>query len=208
MAHQKANGQINGLVGGMVFYESNGQKLVRSSPTKNDDSNTPAQQAHRNRFRATSTFLKPFRELVKTTFAGFPGKTNAFGAAMAYNMKFGFQRLALQEAIDPSLACISFGIVPLPHSIEVRRTIAGLEFTWDTTLMPGATDHDRVVPVISFDHPAPAIYDLRGTSRHLGRCVIEIPYAGVPVYAWLLVTSIRVKEVSNSIYLGKLGAAI
>ena len=208
MAHQKANGQINGLVGGMVFYESNGQKLVRSSPTKNDDSNTPAQQAHRNRFRATSTFLKPFRELVKTTFAGFPGKTNAFGAAMAYNMKFGFQRLALQEAIDPSLACISFGIVPLPHSIEVRRTIAGLEFTWDTTLMPGATDHDRVVPVISFDHPAPAIYDLRGTSRHLGHCVIEIPYAGVPVYAWLLVTSIRVKEVSKSIYLGKLGAAI
>jgi hypothetical protein len=74
--------------------------------------------------------------------------------------------------------------------------------------MPGANDHDQVVPVISFDHPAPAIYDLRGTSRHIGRCMIEIPYDGVPVYAWLLVTSIRGKEVSHSIYLGKLDAAI
>lgn len=34
MARQKTNGQISGLIGGVVFYESNGQQLVRSSSKK------------------------------------------------------------------------------------------------------------------------------------------------------------------------------
>ncbi|PZX12346.1 hypothetical protein LX69_02938 [Breznakibacter xylanolyticus] len=148
MARLSSQNNIKGAIGNLIFYESQGQKLVRTKPSDVLNPQTPAQQQHRMRFSAASRFLKPFRDIVNETFTTFGGKKSGHSAAMSYNMGFSMKGGYPDVTIDLHQAIISYGNAVLPPGLSISKNEDLFELKWDTSAIDGAHAYDKVIPVL------------------------------------------------------------
>lgn len=186
MARLSSQNNLKGAIGNLIFYESQGQMLVRTKPSKVKNPQTPAQQQHRMRFAAASRFLKPFRDVVNETFTSFSGKSSGYGAAMSYNMGFGMKGGYPDVAIDYTKALISYGNAVLPALLALNGKGDAFELTWDPTPTEGAHPSDLVIPVLCGDSWQRAIA-LEGAYRREGKCTIKLPNGYNSARCWVYV---------------------
>ncbi|TAJ00329.1 hypothetical protein DMA11_24855, partial [Marinilabiliaceae bacterium JC017] len=59
----------SGSLGPVVVYSMYGRSYVRSKPSQYRDKKSPAQLAQRQKFQLILNFLRPFKDLIRITFA-------------------------------------------------------------------------------------------------------------------------------------------
>lgn len=193
MARLSMQNNIKGAIGNLIFYESQGQMLVRTKPSRVKNPQTPAQQQHRMRFAAASRFLKPFRDVVNETFTTFAGKKNGYSAAMSYNMAFAMKGAYPDVAIDHNLTMISYGNAVLPKGLSLGKNGDFFELKWETATAEGAHAHDRVILVLCGNNWHRAL-QLDGAERKAGSCMFKIPHGYVSADCWVYVKAADVNR--------------
>jgi hypothetical protein len=120
----------SGRVGPVIIYQRNGKDYMRSMPEQYRDRKSEKQLRQRQRMKLVHSFLRPFAELIRISYAsGAIGRT-AFQAAQSYLLKNAIDGEYPDQYINPVKAMLSIGPLSLPREPSVRRTPTGLTFGW------------------------------------------------------------------------------
>ena len=169
------NGNISGLIGGIVGYTMNGENIIRTAPKKRSNW-TDRQLSNRLRFSKLSSFWRQF----KYTPVGQIWKVadekrranNLF--VQANSAAFGFEG----EIIDPQFLHFSAGRLPLPHKFAakpVEGESGKVEVSWmdDPKRWLSRPDDELMMMIANgdkFDGPIAT-----GFIRKKEKAVIELP---------------------------------
>jgi len=195
-----------GSIAGMVIYTVEGKTYARSCPEQYHDRKSIAQLSQRRRLILVMDFLKPFKELLKFTFPGEPGKRNGYFAAKSYNLKHGVKGEYPGIQIHKQKALLCHGPVPLPSSIVMAHHENGLLLEWDTIIADssGAPDDTLVViAVLVYSHVSE--YQFTGVKRQTGHYLWQpdLPLDGGGVNVWVAFRRSDQVMMSDSCFLGE-----
>ncbi|TAJ13727.1 hypothetical protein DMA11_07655 [Marinilabiliaceae bacterium JC017] len=170
----------------LVVYQMFGNTYVRTRPGKYRDRKSPAQLAQRQKMQLVTTFLRPFKELLRITFASEAQGRTAYHAAKSYNLKHGLCGEYPHQAIDSDKALLSYGPLNLPQEIKVTRQSGGLLFEWEKNLGDSAASDTLLVMAFN---PLTLQMDYRftGIHRNTGNCLWNTPLSqsGDELEVWL-----------------------
>lgn len=195
-----------GSIGGMVIYTVDGKTYARSRPDEVNDPKTPAQLAQRRRMVLVMDFLKPFKELLKFTFPGEPGKRSGYFAAKSWNLKHGLKGTYPGILIDQEQALLCHGTVPLPTTVQVTRQAKGLFFIWSPEVNEGAGASDDTLLVIAgLTSSHESDYQFTGVKRNKGYYLWQpdLPMEGEEMNVWVAFRRSDQVAMSDSWYLGE-----
>lgn len=119
-----------GSIGNLVVYTMHGKDFVRSKPSKYTDRKSEAQLSQRAKMQVVTTFMKPFKELIRISYSA-----EAVGRAPYHAAKSEIMRNAVEGEypdfrIDKAAALLSKGPLPLPANMSVKVQDSELFFEW------------------------------------------------------------------------------
>ncbi|MCW3808082.1 DUF6266 family protein [Plebeiibacterium marinum] len=201
IANKGINGPVSGKVGSNVFYTVKGKNYIRTVPDIGSVKPTPKRLRQRQRLSLVTAFLKPFKDLVKITFAHITTGRSAYHTAQSLNMKNCIVGdVYPDQEIDYSKTILSTGNLQLPQKCSVKRVDSGLLFEWDgfdigtnDTLMVTFLDSSKVWSEYRFT--AATKYDKQ---YFWDACLDDDP-----VYVWMAFRSHNQQDMSDSVYLGQ-----
>ena len=197
------NGAITGTVGPSVFYKMYGKNYVRALPDekKVKVKATPARLRQQQRLSLVTAFLKPFKDLVKITFASVTKGRAPYHTAQSLNMKNCIIGDTYpDQEIDYSKTLLSAGNLELPKQCSVKRKGTGLLFEWDDFDDIGT---DTLV-VAYLDHTQSwSKYHFTGIAKYENSFYWEAHINEEPIRVWMAFRSHNQQDMSNSVYLGK-----
>lgn len=126
------NGGFSGKVGAVIGFQRFGQSYIRGLPRKRTAKVGAGEQANRDRFAVSQKWLKPLVEFLRIGFKGYAPTYQGFVAAKSYNSKHALKQDENNGNwfIDPFLALVSHGQLPLPHDITVSVEANEVVFGW------------------------------------------------------------------------------
>jgi hypothetical protein len=128
---QGINGPATGTIGPTVHYIMYGKHYARSLLDIRNYKNTPKRLTHQQRIALVQAFLKPFKELIRISFAPLSQGSAPYHVAKFYNLLKAIKGEAYpDQSIDLSKTLLSAGPVILPSDISVVRNDKGLYFQW------------------------------------------------------------------------------
>lgn len=195
-----------GAIAGMVIYTVQGKTYARSLPDQYNDRKSTAQLAQRRRMVLVMDFLKPFKELLRFTFPGEPGKRCGYFAAKSYNLRNGLKGEYPGIQINKQTALLCHGPVPVPIQMEVVRLGDALLFEWDTILSDSAGAPDDTLVVMArqvLSHASD--YQFTGVKRQTGRYLWQpdLPVDGGEAKVWVAFRRSDQVVMSDSCFLGE-----
>ena len=159
-----------GSIGKVVVYSMFGKTYMRSRPAEYNDCKSPAQLAQRQKMKVVTDFLKPFQDLIRTSFAGVAVGRAPYHEAKSYIMKHAVEGEYPDQRINISAVLLSMGSVMLPGYVDLTMQQDGILFTWDNaTNRNNAKDSDTLV-VITQDKKTKLVdYQFTGVKRYDGK---------------------------------------
>jgi len=198
---QGINGPASGKIGPTVHYTMYGKHFVRSLPATGSYKQTPERQKQQQRMALVQAFLKPFKELIRLSFAPVAVNNAPYHVAKSYNLRYAITGDTYpDQTIDFNKVYLSVGSLDLPDEYSVQRSEGGLLFTWS-----GGNDQsvDTLLVVMYNDDKNSVAYQFTGVRRSRASFFWDIDLGSEGVHVWIAFRSIDEKEMSNSLYLGK-----
>lgn len=103
-------GYTQGGAGNVVVSNWKGSAYLRSKSTKFNTTQTPAQEAHRAKFKLMMQTLKRAKSIIDLGFQNFTQKQSSINAAMSANMRTAFAGEFPELSIDFTQLKLSVGV--------------------------------------------------------------------------------------------------
>lgn len=192
-----------GSIGPVVIYKMYGKTYMRSKPDKYRDRKSPAQLAQRRKLTLSLEFLRPFKKLLRVTYAHEAVGRSAFQAAQSYNLKNAIQGDYPEQTINPAKALLSVGKVILPESITLTKKENGLLFEWAPGYTEQAARKDTLVVMARIREQHFTDYRFTGARREDNAYLwpTELFKHGA-LDVWIAFRGYQEDDMSNSKYLG------
>lgn len=201
-------GATSGRISNMVFYELNGQEVVRGLGVKKTIKSRKvlAQNSNIKLLMQLFAKIKPF---IKAGFKNEAAGTiyNYHNLATSYNSKhaIGIVEDAPVLLYDQLLLCRGKGMPAKNAAVSLDPE--GLRFTWDIDLnLPWATNEDEAMLLALFPEVNEALFTTAGTARKTGTASLALPpsYRNLQMETYIAFASEDRELVSNSNYLGSI----
>jgi hypothetical protein len=192
----------SGKLGNLVFFRRLDKTYVRMRPERYRDRKSPAQLAQRQRMQAVNSFLKPFRGLIRITFAPEALGRTALHAAQSYNMRHALAGEYPDIHVDMNKVLLSTGPLPLPVDVSVSAQPDGLLIEWqnggeavgdrhyDTLVMMGYSQSAETA-----DYKFTEVYRKEG--RYLWKPALPLKENELPV-VWIAFRNLVQTEMSRN----------
>src|SRR6185503_10252964 len=134
------------------------------------------ERLNQDKFSKAHYWLHPLLDFIRIGFRGYSPKMEGFNAAKSYCLKNSFTGETAKQAIDPSLVQLSYGGLPLPSNINMKRSGDYLlEFSWDKKYN-GGNYYDQAM-LLAYDvETGHAEMQLTGQFRLTGADKLELPH--------------------------------
>jgi hypothetical protein len=198
------NGPVQGKVGSVIGSSWKGIPYVKGPYKKRTEKTSAKELANRHKFGVAQAWLQPVLNFVRQGFKGYSPTSEGFVAAKSWLLKYSFEGEGLGAYINPALAQLSFGDLPLSPDITVELTEAGeLLFTWSTAPVEGSSAKDQVM-LLAYDIENKFVAGtITGQFRNVGadRLVIR-KTKGYTYHLYMAFTADDRSRQSHSVYLG------
>jgi len=109
-----------------------GQPYLKTRPRKRSKKRGVNEKRNQDKFSQAHYWLQPLLDFVRVGFHGYSPTVEGFNAAKSFCLKNAFTGEAGKQKIDPSLVKLSYGDLPLPSNIKMKRSGDYLlQFSWD-----------------------------------------------------------------------------
>jgi hypothetical protein len=203
-------GGFSGTVGTVVGGNWNGIDYMRSRPTIRNSNPSTAQQVQKAKFAVAAQFLSSMKTLLMISFKDFGKKMTGHNSALSYTLKNAVKGVFPDFEIDYNLARIARGSLPNGSSVAAAATDPGkISFKWtDNTGTGIAKATDKAILVAYHAASKTATYTIGSAVRSAGLSVLDVSgLKGEDVETWIAFISDNGKDVSSSVYTGKLTVA-
>ncbi len=198
---QGINGPASGKVGATVHYMMYGKHFVRSLPDIRNYKQTPKRLRQQQRMILVQSFLKPFKELIKLSFASVAIGTAPYHVAKSYNLLHAIKGDEYPEQeIDLGKTFLSAGSLELPDVCTVQRTDDGLLFNWSGEK---GGQNDALLVIVYYPETNHVSYQFTGVKRYKTSFLWDVDLSAGNNHVWIAFRSKNEKEMSNSMYLGE-----
>jgi len=145
------NGSLVGRVGNIVGSTWKGIPYVKSRPVRRSKKATGGEAANREKFAMAQRWLSPLLDFVREGFRGYSLRAEGFVAAKSYLLRHAFVKDGDKQVINPALARVSYGDLPLPKNLAVTKTETNrLQFTWEPAARDDNSKYDQVM-MLAYD---------------------------------------------------------
>ena len=202
-------GGFSGKVGNVVGASWKGVDYIRSLPSKVRNPRSKGQVAQRTRFSLIAKFVRALLPVIRVGFKQSAGAYNsAYSAAVSYNVQNAVKGEHPDFEIDFSNAMLSKGGLTGTYEATATREPGILNAEWEPVARGNASVEDHVVIAAYNPIKEEAMYDLHAASRGDGSGELQLPTAwdGDEVEAFVMFISEDGKQVSDSVYTGRLEA--
>jgi hypothetical protein len=204
------NGNFKGKVGTVIGSSWRGIPYMKSLHSKRTIPPHKEEQRNRNKFSMAHHWLKPedVKDFVRAGFKGYSPTVEGFLAAKSCLLKNAFTNEGEELIIDPALAQVSYGDLPLPSNITAEKIAPNeLQISWDAVgkNTEGACDQ---IMILAYDiENGEATSTITGQFRYVGEDTIRlsaaIPERTYHIYAAFVAADRSCQ--SASVYLGTVG---
>lgn len=169
---------------------------------------TDDQHKYRTQTQLTNDFLAPVKEFYKIGFKleALDARKTPRDLINSYTRLNTIKGEYPNQEIDFTKALFSKGKMPETPGVKAQLNEDGLEFTWDTKLIPGKfRSDDQVMLLIYFPELNSADYMINGGNRAKGSAQFRLLKNETPTLMETYISFISVdhKKVSDSIYTGQ-----
>src|SRR5690554_345323 len=202
-------GGFSGKVGNVVGASWKGVDYIRSLPSKVRNPRSKGQVAQRTRFSLIAKFVRALLPVIRVGFKQSAGAYNsAYSAAVSYNVHNAVKGEHPDFEIDFSNAMLSKGGLTGTYEATATREPGILNAEWEPEARGNASVEDHVAIAAYNPIKQEAMYDLHAASRGDGSGELQLPTAwdGDEVEAFVMFISEDGKQVSDSVYTGRLEA--
>lgn len=202
-------GGFSGKVGNVVGASWKGVDYIRSLPSKVRNPRSKGQVAQRTRFSLIAKFVRALLPVIRVGFKQSAGAYNsAYSAAVSYNVQNAVKGEHPDFEIDFSNAMLSKGGLTGTYEAMATREPGILNAEWEPEARGNASVEDHVAIAAYNPIKQEAMYDLHAASRGDGSGELQLPTAwdGDEVEAFVMFISEDGKQVSDSVYTGRLEA--
>lgn len=196
-------GQISGKIGPYVFFNRDGQQLVRLRSRKRTRRLSPYEISVRAKFSLVHKLLGPFMEIIRYTF-----KSAGTGSPRNNAFKHFYKNIIGKYPdidFDYENMLISFGLLYPAQAPKV--TLKGTEviFSWATNSTdPFSDPANRCIVVLYCPKLERCVYTLEGSYRKDGQYSIDAGiFNGNNIETWIAFIDKDMKRVSDSVYTGR-----
>ncbi|PZX49967.1 hypothetical protein LV84_04157 [Algoriphagus ratkowskyi] len=206
-------GGISGKIGNLVFYQVNGQTLVRTKPAGGRSSTSSLQSYHQQAFALAQEFLSPLKMELAIGFVAFKiGTKRGIDRAKSLLLKNAIYPSEGIPVMHPTKAQVSSGDLTgasgavfsasRPDQFRIEWTIN----SWDGS----ARDEDKTFVVV-YDTMDLRVFSIQGGSyRKDGYQEVQVPWSSInenaAVYVYFSFYSERSGKIefSDSVCLGRI----
>lgn len=187
------NGPFSGRVGNIVGYELNGQRIVRSLPSRPKRKPTKLAALNQQRMKVVSQFLAPIKPIINWGYKDLapPGsRVGTFQQAQSYTFKNSLDYDTENDNmpyVNPEKVLLFRGEEQPPKNPRVRREDNTLIFEWEPV---GSYQHYQMLIAVVYD--GDAIYDILAAG----------PDISVGTYAWQPLGSAMTADKPLHVYVG------
>ena len=202
-------GGFSGKVGNVAGASWKGVDYIRSLPSKVRNPRSKGQVAQRTRFSLIAKFVRALLPVIGVGFKQSAGAYNsAYSAAVSYNVQNAVKGEHPDFEIDFSNAMLSKGGLTGTYEAMATREPGILNAEWEPEARGNASVEDHVAIAAYNPIKQEAMYDLHAASRGDGSGELQLPTAwdGDEVEAFVMFISEDGKQVSDSVYTGRLEA--
>lgn len=174
------NGNFKGKVGTVIGSSWKGKAYMKSLHHPRTIPPHKLEQQNRNKFGMAHHWLKPedVKAFVRAGFKGYSPTVEGFLAAKSCLLKNSFTNDGDEMVIDPALAQVSYGDLPLPANITADKTAPDeLQITWDAVERNTEGACDQLM-ILAYDiENGEAISNITGQFRYVGKDSLGLPPA-------------------------------
>jgi len=198
------NGHIRGRIGTVIGSSWRGVPYVKGPYKKRTARAGKGEAGNRSKFAEAQYWLKPLLKFVREGFKGYTERVQGFAAAKSQLLLHAFEGDASNRYINPALALLSYGDLPLSGDIAVSKIAPGqLEFSWDPAAVEGGHAKDQVMMLAYDIEHAKAYFTTIGQFRSAGADILHTdPTPGKTWHLYCAFTAADRSRQSNSVYLG------
>ncbi len=197
-------GDSEGTLEKLVIYRMKGNIYFRQKPEKYNDRKSPAQLAQRQRLQVVNSFLRPFREIIRLTFASEAKGRSALQAAQSYIMRNAMAGGYPNIHVDKNKALLSRGPLPLPLSVSAETNAEGVLIRWQNGKeAAGKAINDTLIVISLFEGDEVAGFQDTGVKRSAGQFLWKLPNPvkqGAMPDVWIAFRNAEMTKVSDSLY--------
>lgn len=201
---------LSGKVGNVIFSrQKDGTTTVREYTKPVSGPPTLKQLTNQQKMAITSDFMKPIKEFIAAGYEQIGNRLNQNG----YNVMVSHLRREAvigfypDQQIDCAKLLMTRGEMQITEDITIVRDEQGITFRWNPTIeMPGLHYTDRVMMMAYFTELQKAVFMTCGVQRQYGKDYLilrDIPAGSIAEVYISFIAEDR-KQISNSVYLGKL----
>lgn len=210
------NGPIKGKVGTVHGSSRHGKSYIKGPHKKRTIKVKAKEKQNRTKFADAQSWLKPITDYVRQGFNGFTYKdaSQGFVAAKSHLLLNAFEGTGDQRVINPALARVSYGSLPLADQIKVEKLDERtLKFSWENIWEAGMDAYDQAM-LLAYDiENADACIRITGQFRQLGEDILQVNYPRVrnqqekkekTFHCYFAFVAADRSRQSDSVYLGQI----
>ena len=199
-------GSVNGKIANVVFYELNGQDVVRSNPGQYKIV-SPALKADQKGMALIINFLSKVKPFIKAGFKNEARGTiyNYHNLAVSYNKLNAIRKTSNGPEIVFENISLSRGSALSAENPQVSVIQNDLIFSWSAnSAFTYNQSKDQVMMLAYFPAINEAIFNIAGNVRQMGTDSLFIPdaFKKFEAHCYISFVSEDREHVSNSLYLG------
>lgn len=192
---------LKGKIGGLIFYERDGNTYVRSKPEGIKDAQTPLQMNQRKKMSLVNDFLSPFKRLLTKTFVNEVSGKRPYNLAKSYNLHHGTIGFGDELMINYQTALLCKGPLLEPEGVTGSVNEGGLTIKWKHVSGQGASWDTLLVMMRHKEHKY-SDFLFTGTMRNAQEYIWKFvgSQKTEDYHFWVAFTDQMGEEMSNSVY--------
>lgn len=175
-------GGISGKVGNLVFYQVNGQTLVRTKPGVGKSSTSSLQNYHQQSFALAQEFLAPLKKELAIGFGAFKiGTKRGIDRAKSILLKNAIYPSEGIPVLQPTKVQVSSGdLTGMSGGILTEMAPLHFRIDWTVNSWDGsARDEDKTFVVV-YDTKERRVFSIQGASyRKDGYQELQLPWGSI-----------------------------
>lgn len=200
---------FSGKVGNLVYSQHrDGTTRVRSVPVASGKPMTVGQLSTAQDTTICALFMKPLADFVRVGYdcSANALRKSAYHVMVSHLRKETIKGVYPNREIDFSKVLMSKGDLQPPRDAAVKRTAAGLEFSWNSETSSRNHYTDQVVMLAYFPELAKCVFITAGAQRDKGKDELFLRGTenGYVAEIYLSFVTNDRRRISDSVYLGQL----
>lgn len=193
---------INGKLDDLIFYQMYDKTYVRRKPDKINDPKSIRQIIQRERMQMIAQFLKPYKELLRMTFASQAIGKAAYHAAKSYNMLHGIKGYWPNLELDKTKLRVCKGVLQEPVCFGMEVNDNTLHLQWDPVYYASNKHFNQCLLIIATASYF-CKYEFTSIPRHQGEFIWNTEKFNLKdVDIWMAFYVPKTTAVSDSLFLG------